>query len=638
MTSFTSIADTVDKIVERLDGNIVMGCPLGLGKPNQLIDALYERAKTNSDLKLTILTALTLERPAPKSGLEGRLANPIIERIYGDYQDLNYAVDRRRQNVPDNIEVIEFFLTPGKHLNNAYAQQHFLASNYTHVARDSLARGMNLIVQLIATREHHGQQQFSLASNPDLTLDVAPMMRQRKQPCLVVGQVHDQLPFMAGDAIVAEDYFDVLIADSSLNTTLFSIPKSPVSNADYLVGLHASSLIKDGGTLQIGIGSLGDALAYALCLRQTQNKLYQALFEHLPGNQDTKNFATSTGGTDCFDEGLYGATEMLVDGFLPLIEHGVIKRRVFDDETIQQAVNNGNISADELRGYQSYIIHAGFYLGCRDFYHALCNLDDQTRASINMTRVSRINQLYGTERLDRLQRQHARFANSCLKVTATGAVISDGLSDNQVLSGVGGQYNFVAMAHELENARSLMQLRSTRRNRQGELESNIVWTYDHTTVPRHLRDIVITEYGIADLRGKTDAEVIKAMLTIADSRFQDELLKKAKRAKKIDQSYQVPDDFRKNTPDCIRKLLQPYRDDGWFADYPLGSDLTAQEQLLAKRLRQLQKRARTTSGKLSLASKLLSPLKKKQQSDLVRLGLDQPQGIKERAYARLLSS
>ena len=70
--------------------------------------------------------------------------------------------------------------------------------------------------------------------------------------------------------------------------------------------------------------------------------------------------------------------------------------------------------------------------------------------------------------------------------------------------------------------------------------SNIVTSYGHTTIPRHLRDIAITEYGIADLRGRTDAECIAAMLNIADSRFQDELLAAAKRANKIDAGYRIP--------------------------------------------------------------------------------------------------
>ena len=72
-------------------------------------------------------------------------------------------------------------------------------------------------------------------------------------------------------------------------------------------------------------------------------------------------------------------------------------------------------------------------------------------------------------------------------------------------------------------------LRATRQSK-GRTQSNIRWNYGHTTIPRHLRDLVATEYGVADLRGKTDRNVIAAMLAITDSRFQDELVRQAKDA------------------------------------------------------------------------------------------------------------
>src|SRR5690606_30344206 len=144
-----------------------------------------------------------------------------------------------------------------------------------------------------------------------------------------------------------------------------------------------------------------------------------------------------------------------------------------------------------------------------------------------MTAVSKVNQLYGDETLERLQRQHARFVNTSMKVTLNGAAASDTVAGGRVVSGVGGQYNFVAMAHALDGARSILLLRSTRLTRRGKLESNVVPEYGQCTIPRHLRDIVISEYGIADLRGKTDAECADQLIRIADSRFQQGLIKAA---------------------------------------------------------------------------------------------------------------
>ncbi|WP_107796139.1 acetyl-CoA hydrolase/transferase C-terminal domain-containing protein [Nitrosomonas aestuarii] len=51
----------------------------------------------------------------------------------------------------------------------------------------------------------------------------------------------------------------------------------------------------------------------------------------------------------------------------------------------------------------------------------------------------------------------------------------------------------------LRNARSVITVNATRWS-NGKTVSNIVWSYSHETIPRHLRDILITEYGAADLR------------------------------------------------------------------------------------------------------------------------------------------
>src|SRR5438067_12863894 len=129
-------------------------------------------------------------------------------------------------------------------------------------------------------------------------------------------------------------------------------------------------------------------------------------------------------------------------------------------------------------------------------------MDAAEREQTCMTGISDVNELYGEEGLKRLQRKAARFVNTGLIASLAGAVASDGLEDGRVLSGVGGQYNFVAMAHALEDGRSILMIRSTKEE-DGRLHSNVRWNYGHVTIPRHLRDIVVTEYGIADLRGRS---------------------------------------------------------------------------------------------------------------------------------------
>ena len=106
-----------------------------------------------------------------------------------------------------------------------------------------------------------------------------------------------------------------------------------------------------------------------------------------------------------------------------------------------------------------------------------------------------------TRTAKRRARVDARFVNNAMMATLMGAAISDGLENGQVVSGVGGQYNFVAQAFALQGARSILTLEATRQA-GAKTHSNIRWSYGHETIPRHLRDVFVTEYGVADRQGK----------------------------------------------------------------------------------------------------------------------------------------
>lgn len=707
LRNFSNTGRCADWIVEQAGPDIRLALPLGLGKANRLANAIYDRARADPGLRLTIITALTLETPRPRGELERRFLEPFNERVFGDYPELSYAADRRTGTLPPNVEIYEFYMAPGELLGNAHAQQHYISSNYTHVTRDLVERDVNVIAQLVARREEgDGAERYSLSCNPDLTLDVAARQRGKGRPILVVGEVNDNLPFMFGGAEVEPDFFDGVMETPPPHFRLFGPPKMPVSTADHLVGIHASALVRDGGTLQIGIGSLGDAVVAALRLRHEDNQRYRRLLTECRVLDRFRGPIERVGGLAPFRRGLYGATEMLVDGFLDLYRAGILKRRVYGDAGLQRLLNEERIeeraSVDMLRAladagiigevmtrenvawlkqwgilkqdvhhldgdlvtpgggrfvpdlgdpafregleaeclgeglWNGVVATAGFFLGPSDFYRALQELPDEERRLINMTSVLHVNHLYDDVELDTLQRREARFINSCLMATLTGAVVSDGLENQRVLSGVGGQFDFVNMAHALPDGRSIVTLRSTRES-GGRTTSNIRFSYGHATIPRHLRDFVVTEYGIADLRGRSDAETAAAMLNIADSRFQGRLLAKAKKAGKLPEEYRIPEAYRNNYPDTLEQRLAGARGEGECAPYPFGTDLTETEQRLSVGLKRLQSQSTTWRGMLRAAIAALGASPQRFPQELERLALDNPRTWRNRIYARLVA-
>ncbi|MGY1450721.1 acetyl-CoA hydrolase/transferase C-terminal domain-containing protein [Pseudomonas chlororaphis] len=631
MVQSCSIELAVDEVLARLPAHIHLGMPLGLGKPNRLANALYRRIAQLPERQLTIYTALSLGRPPLGDGLQRRFLEPFIEQVFGDYPELEFLADLHRNQVPANIHIEQFFMQPGSLLNSPAAQQDYVYSNYSHAARDINAAGLNLVAQLVA-RDPQQADRLSLSCNPDITLDLLPMIAERRaagETILLLGQVHRDLPYMPGDAEIDATTFDLLI-DEEEGSTLFSTPNMPVGFQDHFIGLHASTLVRDGGTLQIGIGSMGDALTAALLARQADNDGYRALLADLE-IQGWKPLIEREGGVEPFAKGLYGCSEMFVNGLLALADAGIVRRKVYPSVALQQQANAGTLDENQALGGVS--VHGGFFLGPRSFYQRLRDLPKSKLGEFNMTAISYINELYGHEELKRLQRLDARFINSSIMVTLLGAGVADQLEDGRVLSGVGGQYNFVAQGHALRGARSILILRSWRES-AGLVSSNIVWEYGHCTIPRHLRDIVVTEYGIADLRGKTDAKVIEALLNISDSRFQPGLIEQAQKAGKLPRDFRLDPRFTDNHPQRLLAIQARHRH--LFPEYPLGSDFSAEERDLLRALNWLKSKFKLSEilelGKAALDA----PPPEAFPAHLQRMQLVKPDGWREEIYQRLL--
>ena len=633
---FTDTAQCAQHIADALGSDLRVAAPLGLGKPHGLLNALYQLSARDGSRSLRLYTALSLTRPQPAPGLEARFVEPFLERHFGvDQVDPQYALDQARGALPPNVAVHEFYLQSGALLHADSAQQSYISQNYTHVARDLALQDINLLVQLVARREGPDGVRYSLSCNPDLTLDFLRRLQaagKRRPVCVAV--VHPDLPYLSGTAEVAEDYFDVELCPPDL-PRLFALPRQPVDLAEYALGLHASALVKDGGCLQIGIGALSDALVAALLLRQQDNTSWRRALVALDAGFGTHALAGWLGGLAPFQSGLYGASEMVMDGFMHLQRGGILKRRSWDNLALERAAVAGRLNPQTPGGHY---LRGAFFLGSRELYAWLDATEVADPDAIDMGPVSNVNQLYGDHQaLAMLQRRDARFFNTCMMATLLGAAVSDTLDNGEVVSGVGGQYNFVAMAHELPDGRSALLLRATRQVRGG-IESNIRWSYGQTTIPRHLRDIFITEYGIADLRGKSDSECVEAMLAISDARFLDALCAEAKAHSKLAADFVIPEAWRRHRPRYLREALAPLQQKGLLPQFPFGSDFTEVEQRLLPALNWLKACSSHWYGRFRLLRAAIRPgdAAVGEREALARMGLSAPVTLADRLQQRLL--
>ena len=146
---------------------------------------------------------------------------------------------------------------------------------------------------------------------------------------------------------------------------------------------------------------------------------------------------------------------------------------------------------------------------------------------------------------------------------------------------------------------------------------------------------MITEYGIAELRGRTGEQVIAALLNVADPRFQDELLARAQAAGKIGCDYRIPAPF---LPQRLAHSLQPLQARGFFSEYPFGTDLTAEEVARARALKFLEAHTAGSRARLrTLAAALMrGRAGTRHAAALKRMGLELPRALSERLQQRLL--
>ena len=287
-----------------------------------------------------------------------------------------------------------------------------------------------------------------------LGVSVSYLLPAARRAPLVIAQVNPRMPRTLGQAFLHRSQVD---AWTPVDHPLLEYPPTPVGEIERRIAGHVADLIPDGATVQVGVGSIP-----------------QAVMEALAGKKDL------------------GVHSLLVDHMLPLVRSGVITNA-------RKRLHPGRMDVGEIMGT------AALY------------------------RWSHENPLVNMEPSDVVHDPHVIAAlgdfvsvNSALEVDLLGQINAESVDGRQI-TGIGGQFDFVLGAARAAGGRAIIALpagaaRGTRSRIVARLGAGA-----RVTTPRFLSDYVVTEHGVAALRGQSDAGRARALVRIADPAFRDAL-------------------------------------------------------------------------------------------------------------------
>ena len=321
---------------------------------------------------------------------------------------------------------------------------------FFHQIPDLLRGALPVDVALVnlSPPDEHGFCSFGVSV--DYTKPAAESAR------IVIAQINPRVPRTLGQSFIHVSEIDVIV---EVDEPLIELTPPKIRDVELSIGRNCASLVRDGDTLQLGIGSIPDAVLLSL--------------------------------GDKKDLGIH--SEMLSDGVVALIESGVVNNK-------RKNFHPGRSVVTFLMGTQRLY----------DFAN--------DNASVEMASVDFVNDPRVIAQNDNMV-----SINSCVQVDLMGQVASESVGLHQI-SGVGGQVDFVRGASMSRGGRTIMAMPSTA---QRGAVSKIVSLVDEgaaITTSRCDVDYVVTEYGVAQLKGRTLRDRAKELIAIAHPDFRPALL------------------------------------------------------------------------------------------------------------------
>ena len=314
---------------------------------------------------------------------------------------------------------------------------------------------------------------------------------------LVIAQVNRQMPRVLGDSFIHINDIDIIVEHDE---PLLEAPRPEPDIVSDRIAKYVSELVEDESTLQIGIGSIPDAVLSSL--------------------------------VDKRDLGIH--TELLTEGVVDLVEEGVIT-------CAKKTINRGKIIAS-------------FAMGTRRLYDFIDN--------------NPMVEFYESDYVNNplIISQHKKMVaiNQALEVDLTGQVCADSLG-YRFYSGLGGQADFMRGAMLSEGGKAITVIPSTAKDGKISRIKEFLTSGAGVVLTRGDVDYVVTEYGVAHLRGKTIRERALSLISIANPKFRNRLLNWAKKRNYVPKEVlpfpevEYPEELKRyvTLKDGSRVLLRP---------------------------------------------------------------------------------
>lgn len=320
----------------------------------------------------------------------------------------------------------------------------------------------DIFAVMVTPPDEHGYVNLGLSNF--YSYDVVMSGRQNGRVKIVVGEVNEQMPVLNGKNYIHISNFDYFVENSS---PIPAFARGVPTEVEKTIGQYVLELINDGDTIQMGLGTIPEAVIAGL---------------------DSKK-----------DLGVH--SEMLPMGLGDLVDRGVITNN-------KKAIHKG-------------ISMATFCMGNQELYDYA-----RDNHAVEIHPVAYVN-----HPVTIAQNPNMVAINMGLLIDLTGQIVAEGYGHRHI-SGTGGQLDFAIGSYWSQGGKGITLITSARKLADGSLASSIVPELppgSPVSVPRHFANYVITEYGIANLRGKSRRERAQALIAIAHPDFREELKKKAQK-------------------------------------------------------------------------------------------------------------